>query len=170
MSIALDGVTDLPPGTVAAIVTYLEMRVEPCQPTTSTHSYWALIPIKHDLARYLDLYATVGERWLWFSRAVLPDDRLRAILEHPAVEVFALRDGARDIGLLELDFRQAGECELAFFGLVAESIGTGAGRFIYGRGDPACLVDTDRAFLRAYLHARPPIGGSVLHPRRLQSL
>ena len=44
--------------------------------------------------------------------------------------VFALREGARDIGLLELDFRQAGECELAFFGLVAESIGTGAGRFM----------------------------------------
>lgn len=132
MSIALDGVTDLPPGTIAAVVTYLEMRAQPCQPTASAHSSWALDPIERDLARYRDLYAKVGEQWLWFSRAVSSDDRLRPIIEHPAVEVFALRDGARDVGLLELDFRQAGECELAFFGLIADAIGKGAGRFMMG--------------------------------------
>ena len=39
-------------------------------------------------------------------------------------------DGEKRVGLLELDFRKDGECELVFFGLVAEAIGNGAGRLL----------------------------------------
>jgi len=37
-------------------------------------------------------------------------------------------EGAQDIGLLELDFRVPDECELAYFGLVADRVGQGLGR------------------------------------------
>ena len=40
---------------------------------------------------------------------------------------------AADEGLLELDFRQSGECELAFFGVTGREIGTGAGRWLMNR-------------------------------------
>jgi GNAT superfamily N-acetyltransferase len=123
-----DGYTDLPPGKIAAVVTYLEMREPPA--LRDARGRWSLAPIGADLPRYRGLYRRVGEPWLWFSRLVMHDERLRAILADPAVEAFALSDGSADIGLLELDFREPGACELAFFGVVPEAIGTGAGRFL----------------------------------------
>ncbi|MFN7092930.1 MAG: GNAT family N-acetyltransferase, partial [Allorhizobium sp.] len=57
-------------------------------------------------------------------------DELSAIIEDPAVEIFALMRNGERLGLLELDFRQAGECELAFFGLDQSLIGSGAGRIL----------------------------------------
>jgi GNAT superfamily N-acetyltransferase len=58
----------------------------------------------------------------------MADGELRAILDDPLVEIYALgRDGI-DVGLLELDFREAGQCELAFFGLTKDALGQGMGR------------------------------------------
>jgi GNAT superfamily N-acetyltransferase len=51
----------------------------------------------------------------------------------PKVHVHALRDRGADVGLLELDFRQDGECELAYFGLTAGMVGRGAGRWLMNR-------------------------------------
>lgn len=82
------------------------------------------------LAEYRDLYRRVGEEYLWVSRIVMPDEKLEAILRHPLVEVYVLTDGARRLGLLELDFRGEGECEIAYFGIVAEAIGQGSGRLL----------------------------------------
>ena len=45
-----------------------------------------------------------------------------------------LAEGAAgEAGLLELDFRTGGACELAFFGLAPEAIGQGAGRWLMNR-------------------------------------
>ena len=136
----LDGYTDLPPGKVAAIVTYLEMRGRPARQGVDRPEL-SLEPLGADLTRYRALYRRVGERWLWFSRLVMPDAALVAILSDPEVQAFALTDGARELGLLELDFRSAGECELAFLGLVPEAIGSGLGRFLIEAG-------IERAFAR----------------------
>jgi ribosomal protein S18 acetylase RimI-like enzyme len=57
--------------------------------------------------------------------------------------------GSEDIGLLELDFRRPGACELAFLGVVPEAIGSGAGRFLIGQA-------VARAFAR-------PIGRLWVH-------
>ncbi len=126
----LDGYTDLPPGKVAAIVTYLEMREPPRLSRAAAPAEWSLQPIHADLDRYRTLYRRIGEPWLWFSRTVMPDTELAAILGDLRVEVFALHDGKDDVGLLELDFRLEGEAELAFLGLVPGIIGKGAGRFL----------------------------------------
>ena len=83
-----------------------------------------------DLEAYRTLFRRVGEYWLWTSRLVMPDEELHAILADPQVEITVLYRGDDPIGLLELDFRQAAECELAFFGLVREAFGQGAGRFL----------------------------------------
>jgi len=79
--------------------------------------------------QYRDLYARVGaEDWLWFSRLGMPPAALEAIIRHPKVEIFVITRDGRDEGLLELDLRVAGECELAFFGLTKALLGQGAGR------------------------------------------
>jgi GNAT superfamily N-acetyltransferase len=123
-----DGYTDLPAGKVAAVVTYLEIHDPPPGARASAHaSAGRLDAIAGDLARYLALYRRIGEPWLWFSRLVMSEASLRTILDDPRVKAFALHEDGRDLGLLELDFRQPGECELSFFGVVPEAIGRGFG-------------------------------------------
>jgi GNAT superfamily N-acetyltransferase len=128
LSVSLRGVTDLPPGKIAEVVTYLEMLAAPARREGPAGGF--TLERLSDVTRYRALFRRVGERWLWMSRLVVPEAALRTILDDPAVEAFALRAGGEEIGILELDFRQSDECELAYFGVVPEAIGTGAGRFL----------------------------------------
>lgn len=137
---ALDGLVELPPGKIAAVATYLRMTAPPPALMREPPA-GALARLAGDPGRYRALYRAVGEGWLWFSRAGLPDAKLAEILDHPAVEALALVEGGRDIGIAELDFRQGGECELAFFGLVPEATG-------HGRGRPLLAEAVRRAFAR----------------------
>lgn len=120
----------VPDNELAAVVTYLEMRQRP--EIAEPRSTLDLLPIPDPTAdRYRDLFRLVGSPWLWFSRLILDDDKLAAIIRDPKVELFAVQDGnGRDVGMLELDFREPGECELAFVGLVPELSGLGHGRWL----------------------------------------
>ncbi len=129
MRLRLHGYTDLPPGTIAALVTYLEMRKAP-ELRSVTRDGWSLVPLAGDIGRYREIFRRVGEPWLWFSRLIMSDDDLRAILNDARVQALALHADGRDIGLLELDFRKNGECELSFFGVAPEAIGQGWGRVL----------------------------------------
>jgi GNAT superfamily N-acetyltransferase len=130
VALNLDGYTDLPPGKIATVVTYLEMRERPLQLSGGPPDAWTLQRIDSDHRRYRSLFRKVGEPWLWFSRAVMSDEKLAAILDDPGIEAYALHDGATELGILELDFRSDEEVELAFLGLVPGFIGRGAGRFL----------------------------------------
>jgi GNAT superfamily N-acetyltransferase len=135
LTISLHGTTDLPAGKIAAIVTSLEMTARPPVKADPPGTQGlALEQIGPDaIERYIGIYRVLGERWMWFSRLVMPVAELQAILTDPAVRFFALRHQGRDVGLLELDFRVAGEGELAFFGLDDSVIGMGAGRWLMNR-------------------------------------
>ena len=128
------GYTPVPPGHLAAVVTYLEMReaqvVEVHEAADLTLPFTLEQLGAADLDRYRAVYRGVGTPWLWFSRLRLSDEQLRTILADEHVQAFAVRDDNRDVGLLELDFRTEGECELAFFGLVNDYVGRGAGRWL----------------------------------------
>jgi GNAT superfamily N-acetyltransferase len=120
---------DVPPGQIAAVVTYLEMHaapdIVPAQPVQ-----WRLSPCPTpDIDWYRDLYRRIGTKWLWFSRLVLPETELVAALAATEIHVLLDADG-QEIGLLELDRRVAGAVEIAFFGLIDEATGTGAARFL----------------------------------------
>ncbi|MEQ8817143.1 MAG: GNAT family N-acetyltransferase [Thalassobaculum sp.] len=129
-----DGYIDVPPGKQAAVVTSLQMTARPEARPERPADGWTLRRVERpDLDWYRDLYRRVGQDWLWFSRMSMPDDALAAILHAPAVEVYALEVDGMPEGLLELDFREPGECELAFFGLTAAAQGTGAGRWLMNR-------------------------------------
>lgn len=145
---ASDGLIELPPGKIAAIATYLEMRTPPDRTPSGTLP-GRLERISGDLARYRSLYARIGEPWLWFSRTILPDERLRAIIGHPGVEAMVLMVEGRDVGLAELDRRHPGECELSFFGLVPEFCGKGIGSALM---DEAIRRSFARPIRRLWLH------------------
>ncbi|MGX7705127.1 GNAT family N-acetyltransferase [Methylobacterium sp. Gmos1] len=123
--LCLDGYTPVPPTHVAAVVTYLEMR-EP--PPPRPREPVQVAAIGSDVPRYRALYAAIGTPWLWFGRSRIGDDALLEILGDPDVEALALVADGRDIGLLELDWRQPGEAQLAYFGLVPGAVGQGLGR------------------------------------------
>lgn len=135
LTISLTGTTDLPPGKIAAIVTSLEMLAPP--PAKSDPPGTEAFALQRldgsETGRYLAIYRVLGERWMWFSRLVKPRAELEAILSDPAVELYVLRHDGRDVGLLELDFRVAGEGELAFFGIDEPVLGKGAGRWLMNR-------------------------------------
>jgi GNAT superfamily N-acetyltransferase len=128
-----DGYSDVPAGKIAAVVTHLEMTARPA-PRPDPAGAWSLRRVEMPpLDWFRDLYRRVGEEWLWFSRIRMPDAELSAIIHSPMVEVYALEQEGRDEGLLELDFRDAGQCEIAFFGITAKLIGSGAGRWLMNR-------------------------------------
>lgn len=116
---------------VATIVTSLEMverpLPRPLPPSELRLIRWAAPTVD----RYRALFRRVGEPWLWFSRLAMADAELSAIIGDPGVQVFAAEDRVGiEIGMLELDFRTAGQCELAYFGLVPELAGRGHGRWL----------------------------------------
>ncbi len=145
-----DGYNEVPSGKIAAVVTSLQMlaRPEPCpEPAVVT---WQLSrrPAP-DPDWYRDLFQRVGAEWLWFSRLRMSVDELVAVIHHPDVVVYAVTTDGRDEGLLELDFRTPGCCELAFFGVTAALRGSGAGRWLMNRATQAAWA---RPIERLWVH------------------
>ncbi len=118
----------LPVGQLAAVVTYLEMTEPPSAPVPP--GSLQLRRIKPSLDDYRALFRKIGAPWLWFSRLQLSDIDLEAIIHHPEVHLYEVAAVEAVVGMLELDFRQTGECELAFVGLVPELSGQGHGRWL----------------------------------------
>jgi GNAT superfamily N-acetyltransferase len=123
--------TPIPNGHVGTIVTSLEMTQRPAlrpMPASDLRlERWA-VPA---LDKYRMLYRRVGEPWLWFSRLVMTDADLAAIIHDPDVMIWAAADRRGiEVGILELDFRVAGQCEIAFFGLIPALNGKGHGRWL----------------------------------------
>ena len=125
------GLTPVPDGHVAAIVTSLEMKARPLPKPVPASPLKLVRWHTTDAAKYRTLFARVGAPWLWFSRLILDDGDLLAIIGAPQVDVYAVTDPSGiEVGILELDFREAGQAEIAFFGLVPELSGKGFGRWL----------------------------------------
>lgn len=126
-----DGYSDVPAGKIAAIATSLEMlEPRPTRRHPSATSFVIRRVERPGADWYRDLFRRIGTPWLWHSRLRLVPAALEAIIRHPQVEVWALEEDGRDEGLLELDFRESGSCELTFFGLTLPLVGRGAGRLL----------------------------------------
>lgn len=120
----------VPDGELAAVVTYLEMRSPPEQDVPPSPLSLKRIEVPRP-DYYRELFRRIGAPWLWFSRLILDDAHLAEIVQHPKVELYSVVDeGGHDVGMLELDFREPHECELAFVGLVPELSGQGHGKWL----------------------------------------
>jgi GNAT superfamily N-acetyltransferase len=154
--------TPLPEGHIGAVVTYLEMPDRP-KPSPLPASPFRLERWPDpDPARYRLLFERVGARWLWYSRLLMDDERLRAEI----AEIHAVVDRAGiEVGMVELDFRTAGSALIRFLGLVPELAGMGHGDWLLARtlalawrpGVERVRVNTctldHPAALKAYLNA-----------------
>lgn len=123
--------TPIAKGEIGAIVTSLEMRSKPplrALPATDLQlERWP----NPTADKYRTLYRRIGEPWLWFSRLTLDDAELCRIIHDPKVRIWAVIDQRGvELGIVELDFRESGQCEIAFFGLVPELTGKGHGKWL----------------------------------------
>ena len=144
-----DGYSDVPAGKIAAIVTHLEMTARPA-PRPDPAGAWTLRRVEIAAARLVSRSLSPRRRgWLWISRIRMPDAELAAIIQSPLVEIYALAHEGRDEGLLELDFREPGQCELVSFGVTEKLVGTGAGRWLMNR---ALELAWSRPVTRVWLH------------------
>ncbi len=154
--LALDGYTDLPPGKIANVVTYLEMRALPDLPRLARPDLNVRRQPAPDLGWYRGLYRRIGEAWLWVSRAVMPDDVLGRRLGDPATEIHLLERDGDALGFAELSRHVPGEVEIAMFGVVPEATGTGAARFLMESVlDHAWAFDVRRVWLHTCTFDHP---------------
>lgn len=125
------GLTPVAADQVATIVTTLEMRTRPALRPMPPSPLRLMRWDRPTPAKYRALFTRVGAPWLWFSRLVMADDALVAIINDPAVAVFAVVDAAGiEVGMLELDHRETGACELGYVGFVPELAGKGYGTWL----------------------------------------
>jgi GNAT superfamily N-acetyltransferase len=140
---------DVPKGQVATIVTHLEMLEKPALPRIESRLVAERWP-NPAVADYCQLFRKVGEPWLWTSRLVMNQRQLETILHDPAVEISIVSDGEEAVGFIELDFREPGQCEIAFFGLIPGCNGKGHGRWMMNQALEQAWRD---GIKRVWLHS-----------------
>lgn len=114
---------------IAVDVTFLRMDrrpVEPAPPLPYGLRVEQCFP-RCSVALYRELYATVGEDYVWWLRRTLNDAELNAVLSDRAISVHVLRDAEGELGFYELDRRGWPAINLAYFGLYPRAVGLGIG-------------------------------------------
>jgi GNAT superfamily N-acetyltransferase len=151
----------VPDGHLAAVVTYLEMHERPFVAVPESPLALKRVEVPQP-EHYKQLFRLIGAPWLWFSRLIMDDAHLASIIQHPKVELYAVVDeSGHEVGMLELDFREPHECELAFIGLVSQLSGIGHGRWLLGEAVQRAWRDDVR---RVHVHTC-----SLDHPAALSA-
>ena len=111
-------------------VTYLEMRIRPERVVPAPRDGLTVIHAKRPtIAYYRFLYDAVGRHYHWVRRTRYSDEELARIIHDPRDEVHVLHVDGVPAGYAELDRRVEGEIELNQFGLTADFIGQGLGKW-----------------------------------------
>jgi GNAT superfamily N-acetyltransferase len=149
-----DGFTNLAPGKIASVVTFLEMRDRPrgekASSTVVSTIEVSLRPVHApDLNWYRALYRRAGAHWFWFSRLEMTDEQLAAVLNNSTNELYVAEHEGSEVGMAELDRSHLPNVEITFFGLFPEAMGKRLGR-------PFITAVLDRAWnssvARVWLH------------------
>ncbi|MCK0094699.1 GNAT family N-acetyltransferase [Yoonia sp. F2084L] len=122
------GKYDVPATHIATVITTLEMTAPTMGPGLPFPDGFSARKEDLSVEAFRALFRKVGTPWLWTSSLTAPDAELAAILTDPNVDYWVIYQDQDAIGLVELDFREEGACELLLFGLVAEATGQGLGR------------------------------------------
>jgi len=106
-------------------------RVDYVMPSVPGSQPAALIRAVSPPASYfLSVYDAVGGQYEWRDMHNVPRADLDAFVRDEDVAIYTfLRDGWTH-GFFMLDWREAGACDLAYFGLVPEAVGCGLGSYL----------------------------------------
>lgn len=126
--------TVTPAGTrVAYTITWLEMTRRPSypRPVQPLGAPAALLKAESPPPWFfLGLYDAVGRDYAWEDMHKEDEDDLADWLADPDTVLFTLMKAGWPHGFFLLDHRNTGTCNLAYFGLVPQAVGSGLGRFL----------------------------------------
>ncbi|MBF9031194.1 GNAT family N-acetyltransferase [Rhodobacterales bacterium HKCCE3408] len=112
-------------------ITYLEMPDDPGLIEPSLPEGYRLEKAEDPPVWYfLSLYAAVGRDYEWQDKFLEDPGDVAAFVSDPRVELWTLTFKGWPQGFFQLDFREPGLCDLAYFGLVPEAVGAGVGRLL----------------------------------------
>ncbi|MEM7547416.1 MAG: GNAT family N-acetyltransferase [Pseudomonadota bacterium] len=114
-------------------VTYLEMTTRPEGPRRPMPALPGFMVLRAEAppARwFLHLYDSVGEGHEWTDWHRRPVAELEAFIADPEVAIFTVMIQGWTAGFFMLDWRKAGQCDLAYFGLAPEAQGRGIGAYL----------------------------------------
>ena len=135
---------------VEVLRTYLELR-DPARAVTRDSVPAGARVIRRDpcsVEDYRRLYRDVGAQWYWHDRLEMDDAELAAVLTQPNVQVWELDVDGRSAGYFELQRAADGAVEIVYFGLVAEFMGRGLGKFLLNRAiERAAGMGANRVWL-----------------------
>ena len=118
---------------VTYTITFLEMQARPSYPRPALPFGMnaALIGAdKPPIWYFLNLYDAVGAEYEWTDQHSTPREELEEYLHHPRMGLWTLLHNGWPAGFYMLDRREAGRCDLAYFGLVPEATGIGLGKYL----------------------------------------
>lgn len=109
--------------------TYLEMlaptELNPARADPALLAVRRLCAEEFELGRRL--YQDVGADYLWIDRLVWSDAQWQDWYRRPGTELWIGESAGEAVGYFELDARDDGSTELAYFGLLPAAIGRGLG-------------------------------------------
>jgi GNAT superfamily N-acetyltransferase len=123
-----NGYTDVAPGKIAAVVTYVEMLERPPFVAATAQGVSLRRVENPELDWYRDIYRKAGAEWLWFSRLEMTGEQAMQVLKRPTTELYIAEQNGAEIGMAELDRSKSPDVEIKSFGLFREAIGKGLGR------------------------------------------
>ena len=113
-------------------VTYLEMHRKPSYgPAQLPGDIRLERAIDPPVWYFLSLYDAVGQDYYWLDRheqAATDHAALQAFVRSPDVVIWTALKHGWPQGFFMLDWREPGACDLAYFGLVPQAVGSGLGR------------------------------------------
>jgi len=143
-----DQLFEVPEGHIASVITHLEMRAPQAFDAPDGTGWDLHRHTAPDLDAYEALFREIGRDYLWQGRLRLTRADWAALFADPAYHLYILEDAEGWAGLCELDFRQAGHCEIAYFGAVPRLLGQGVGRYMMRHAvDTAFGAGTSRLWL-----------------------
>ncbi len=126
--------TVTPAGTeVSYTVTWLEMTERPSYPYPPAPSGRPAALLKAERPPawfFLCLYDAVGRDYAWEDMHQHDEDDLAAWLADERTFLYTLMRDGWPHGFFLLDARREGVCDLSYFGLVPQAVGTGLGLFL----------------------------------------
>jgi N-acetylglutamate synthase-like GNAT family acetyltransferase len=122
-----DGYTDVAPGKIAAVVTYVEMLERPQASAVISPGVSLRRAENPELDWYRNIYCRAGAEWLWFSRLQMTGEQVMQVLRRPTTELYIAQHDGNEIGMAELDRSKSPDVEITSFGLFHEAIGRGLG-------------------------------------------
>lgn len=127
----------LPGAEIAYTVTHLRMTARPDRPRPPAPLVRGLSLLRAETPpvhffRYL--YDAVGRDYEWTDLHAKSDGDLGRFVQDPAVQLYVMYLTGWPGGFVMLDFRAAGLCDIAYFGVTPEALGRGLGDWLLGTG------------------------------------